>query len=346
MPFELKELTSGDLGSYASYVGRLGESNLFHSLPWLEFITREHAGWLQVLEIRRDGRFHGYWPLVSVRKMGFTLMGSPLRGWLTSHMGPLLEGPLEMEVMDLLMRYCRQKRIAYLELAGSRLEPGMMAAAGFAVKERETWVLDIESNEQDQWDRLEHNCRKNIRKAQRSDLKVLPVDGPDHFPRLYELVVRTFRKKGMAVPYGYRRLALLQETIGAGGQMIYLGAFHQGEFIGGHIWGHDRHTAYALVVGHDETYDPLRVTNLLLWEGIRRFVQLGLKKYDMYGGSRTLTGVTRFKASFGSSYVATPYYCLGLSPLFRQALFVYENWYLRALQSLRRRQLASKPEAP
>jgi len=345
MPYELRDLSGGDLAPYESHVSRMQGSNLFHSRPWLEFITREHSGRLLLLEIRKDGRLYGYWPLIAVNKAVFRLLGSPLRGWLTSHMGPLLEGPLEEDLVRALMRLCAQNRIAYLEMAGQSLDASLLAAAGFSAKQRETWVLDIEADEQAQWDKLHHNCRKNIKKSERSDVMVSEIQGPQFLPRLYELVVRTFHKKGLPVPYGYRRLELLQDTIGTHGQMLYLGAYLHDEFIGGHIWGHDHHTAYALVVGHDEQHDPLRVTNKLVWEGIKRFVRMGLKRYDMYGGSRSMDGVTRFKASFGSNYLAEPYYCLTRSPLFGSAMFAYEHWYLPAVGALRRRRARDRAPA-
>jgi lipid II:glycine glycyltransferase (peptidoglycan interpeptide bridge formation enzyme) len=260
-------------------------------------------------------------------------------------MGPLLEGPLEDALVRELADLFSQRRIAYVEVAGRCLDETILAAAGFDVRQRETWVLDIEGNEQDQWEKLHHNCRKNIRKAERSNLIVSELHDARFFPRLYELVVRTFKKKGLAIPFAYRRLELLQDTIGRNDQMLFLGAFHQDAFIGGHIWGHDRHTAYALIVGHDETYDPFRVTNMLIWEGIRRFVGKGLKKYDMYGGSRSMDGVTRFKSSFGSHYVASSYYSLNLSPLFQKALFIYEHWYLRGFRQLRRLRRVGKADA-
>jgi hypothetical protein len=337
MAYQLRDVSAGDLGPYKTYLSRMRKSNLFHSPPWLDFIVREHSGRLLLLEIRRSGEFYGYWPFITVRKLGFGLLGSPLRGWLTAHMGPLLEGPLEEDLIQALKRLCAQNRIAYLEVAGNSLDASILAVTGFAVNQRDTWVLEIEANEQAQWDKLHHNCRKNIKKAQRSDVMVSEIQGTQFFPRLYELVVRTFKKKGLPVPYGYRRLELLQDTIGASGQMLFLGAFLRDEFVGGHIWGHDHHAAYALVVGHDEQHDPLRVTNVLVWEGIKRFVRMGLQQYDMYGGSKSMDGVTRFKASFGSNYLSVPYYSLALSPLFGTAMFAYEHWYLPSVSALRRR---------
>jgi hypothetical protein len=343
--FELIVLSEGDRDRYATYVGSLRGSNLFHSLTWLEFIQKEQGAHLDLLEVRRDGRFYGYWPLLTVRKLGFRLMGSPLRGWLTSHLGPLLEGPAERELVQEMIRFCKKRGIAYLELAGKQLEEGALSGEGFTIKRRETWVLDIEADEVKQWEKLHHNCRKNIRKAERSDLEIRRLDDSRHFPRLYELVVRTFKKKRLPIPFPPRRLDLLQKTIGEHRQMLFLGAFLREEMIGGHIWGYDHHTAYALIVGHDQTHDDLRVTNKLLWEGIKRFIAMGLKKYDMYGGSRSMDGVTRFKASFGSSYESSPYFCLAMSPILRGALAVYESWYLPAMLAWRRRGDRGKAEA-
>src|SRR5262249_35674233 len=193
------------------------------SLPWLDFIAREHAGQLQLLEILKDGAPCGFWPLLTVSKLGFKLMGSPLRGWLTSHMGPILDGPVEGDLIRSLLRFGRRSRIAYLEFSGKSVDDSVLAEFGFSTGLRETWVLDIEGSEEEQWSKLHHNCRKNIRKAERSPLEVRELEGPQYYPRLYELVVRTFRKKALPVPFAYRRLDLLQDTIGKSRQMLFLG---------------------------------------------------------------------------------------------------------------------------
>ena len=125
---------------------------------------------------------------------------------------------------------------------------------------------------------------------------------------------------------GEGEVFFLQDRIGKDGKILFLGAFHEQKFIGGHIWGFDNNTAYALVSASRIDFRKFRVNNLLLWEGIRKFIELGLKTYDMYGGDKK-GGVANFKASFGSNYQSINHYNISFSKTFSKMLKIYEKYY-------------------
>ncbi|MBM3249738.1 MAG: GNAT family N-acetyltransferase [Candidatus Omnitrophica bacterium] len=322
------------IAQYTDWVKIHSKSLLFHSLPWLDFICREHKGALHVYSIKINDEICGYWPFITVRKGPFRLLGSPLRGWLTSRMGPLLfreplDGNAKRELIADVKRLCRKEKVAYFETSGALLDEEIMRSAGFSIRYRETWILELEENEDRQWEKLHYNCKKNIKNAYKSGIEIKELKDRAFFRPLYELVTQTYKKKKMTVPFRYERLGYLYDAIATRGQLLFLGAFYKGDFAGGHIWGYDTETAYAFVSASSPEFSQLRINNLLLWEGIKRFIGMGLKTYDMYGGSRENEGVSRFKASFGSVYKKEPYFTASFSRIFSGALNFYENYYLK-----------------
>ena len=326
---EFTRLADREQDEYVEWVDHHPAGSLFHSLPWLDFVCREHGGVRHLYRVECAGTLCGYWPTITVEKGPFRLLGSPLRGWLTTKMGPLLDRPAGADHVSALARLCMRDRIAYQEMAGDLLGEDVMRPLGYSVRVRETWLLPLCRREADQWERLDHSCRKNIKKAERSHVEVREVDVDDpSLTRLYPLVAATYKEKGLAVPYGPGRIELLRDTVGRAGRLLCLAAFHDGEFAGGHIWGHDRRCAYAFVAASQADLKPLRISNLLLWEGIRRFIRMGLQTYDMYGGGQGNEGVARFKKSFGAVHHTAPHFALSHSRTFSILLHLYEKRYL------------------
>lgn len=331
--FALNLIDNRQMDQYADWVKNHPNSTLFHSLPWLDFICREHNGKLQVYAITINGEICGYWPFVIMRKGPFHLLGSPLRGWLTSRMGPLIKEPMDKsdwhELITALQKLCIDEKITYIETSNAMFSEEIMQSCGFSTRYRETWLLELAENEDKQWEKLHYNCRKNIKKAYSSGVEIKELNDKTLFRPLYELVAETYKRKKMVVPFKYERLDYLNGTIGSYGQLLFLGAFYKGDFVGGHIWGCDKKTAYALVSASKSEFSQFRINNLLIWEGIKRFIRMGLKTYDMYGGSKENEGVARFKASFGSVYKKEPYFTLSFSKIFTKILNFYENYYLK-----------------
>lgn len=321
------------IAQYADWVKNHPKFTLFHSLAWLDFICREHEGKLQVYSIKIDGEICGFWPFITVRKGPFRLLGSPLRGWLTSRMGPLfrepLDGNIKRELIADVKRLCQKEKVAYFETSGALLDEQIMQSCGFSTRYRETWVLELAENEDRQWEKLHYNCKKNIKNAYSSGIEIRELNDKALFKPLYGLVRETYKRKKMIVPFRYERLGCLNDTIGNRGQLLFLGAFYKGDFVGGHIWGYDAETAYAFVSASNPEFSQLRINNLLLWEGIKRFIRMGLKTYDMYGGSKENEGVSRFKSSFGSVYKKEPYFTASFSKVFSSIMNFYENYYLK-----------------
>jgi CelD/BcsL family acetyltransferase involved in cellulose biosynthesis len=326
--FAFQPVQADEQADYQNWVDNHPFATLFHSLDWIDFICKETAGRARMYRILRDGHFLGYWPFVQVRKGPFRLLGSPLRGWLTAKMGPLLTEPAPPELIKALKELCRREKISYFETSGGMLPGEVMQSTGFSAMSWETRRLDLTADLEEQWLKLQHNCKKNIKKAIRSGIEIQQIDTNSYDLALYKMVAATFKGKKLAVPFPYRRIQLLKDTIGRGGKLLFLGAFHNGNFVGGHIWGHDQNCAYAFVSANNPEYQDYRVNNLLIWEGIKRFLEMGLTCYDMYGGGQGNKGVDKFKASFGSELQINHHFAISFSYIFSKLLLFYENYYL------------------
>ena len=325
-------ISKDEHADYANWVENHPAGTLLHTLPWINFICTEQGGMPRIYRIVQNGEFYGYWPFIQVKKGPFKLLGSPLQGWMTQRMGPLLQGPAEPELISALKQLCLKERITYFETASELLKQDMMESSGFFTKIRGTWLLPLSSDLTEQWEKLHYNCKKNIKKAQRNKIEVRQLHDDTYLRPLYDLVVKTYERRGLAVPYHYKRykhLEILKNTIDKANRSLFLGAFYGDTFVGGHIWGYDKKTAYALVSASKKDFDQYRINNILLWEGIEKFITIGLETYDMYGGSKSKVGTARFKSSFGSTYQERPLFRISFSKIFSALLYFYENHYMR-----------------
>lgn len=66
------------------------DRTVFHSLPWLETIEEWMRLRLVLVKVERNGRCAAIWPSLEQRKGPFRVLGSPLPGWGTAYMGPLI----------------------------------------------------------------------------------------------------------------------------------------------------------------------------------------------------------------------------------------------------------------
>src|SRR5688572_28128164 len=64
---------------------------VFHSLGWLAVLQATHGLKMLLVKARVGNRCVGLWPLLQMRKGPLKIIGSPLPGWSTPYLGPLLD---------------------------------------------------------------------------------------------------------------------------------------------------------------------------------------------------------------------------------------------------------------
>jgi len=101
-------------------IQRFDSKTLFHESAWLDHVLSIHPNAsIHYFRLERGNDLVGFFCTVSLRKLLMKVYGSPLPGTGTNYMGPLVnraEGAFE-EAIEAIVAYCRQHRVAHLELA-------------------------------------------------------------------------------------------------------------------------------------------------------------------------------------------------------------------------------------
>jgi hypothetical protein len=171
--------------------------------------------------------------------------------------------------------------------------------AGYRLEVQYTYRLDARQSEEDLWDGLRSNIRREIRKA-RKRVEVRDDLGMDRF---YDLWGKTFTRQGLEAPQPLGLLARLDAACAArdARRMLFAvdeaGEVHAAAYV---VW--DERAAYYLMGGGDPALRNSGAGSLVMWEAITRARERA-PVFDFEGSM--LQPVERFFRSFGSHQ--TPY---------------------------------------
>ncbi|WP_214365430.1 GNAT family N-acetyltransferase [Pseudonocardia sp. H11422] len=170
--------------------------------------------------------------------------------------------------------------------------------AGYRAEVRYTYRLEGLGSEQELWDGLSGNIRREIRKA-RQRVEVREGLGLDRFHGVW---AKTFERQGLGAPDA-DRLARLEAACAPRGARAMLFAIDEADRIHAVayvVW--DRHAAYYLLGGGDPELRTSGASSLLMWEAIMR-ARAVTDVFDFEGSM--LKPVERFFRAFGGRQ--TPY---------------------------------------
>jgi hypothetical protein len=166
-----------------------------------------------------------------------------------------------------------------------------------------TYIIDLSQPEETLWGNLSSSHRRKVRLAMKSGVKIL--SGLDHVEPAFRLIRDTFRRS--ALPF-MNHGQFERMMFGLGENVKVFIAEHQGAVQGCAVMPFSSHSAYYVYGG--TIPEPVTgATNLLHWEAIRLFRDLGVKYYDFVGvrinpekGSKQ-EGLMMFKERFGGQLV-------------------------------------------
>lgn len=163
-----------------------------------------------------------------------------------------------------------------------------------------SYVMDLCQPEEVLWKKIAGKMRQNINSARRKGIAIR--SGIEHLDEAYRLVVDTFSRSGL--PFmghdSFRRYVL---ALGENSKIMI--ADYQGKAQSYVVFAYSDYCAYA-VYGGNITNQEQGAQKLLLWEAIRCFQNLGVKRYDFVGarinpeiGSKQ-AGINSLKKHFGA----------------------------------------------
>ena len=193
---ELRSLEDNKLPEWNSIVEQLPNATLFHTMEWLNFLEKAFHLEKLPMGLYQDGRLAGLFPMLMTRKGPFRILGSPLTGWNTPYMGPLIKAELLNEAMSAFNSLMKSLKADYVEVRFPQADLILPSLPGFHNKPVYTYILDLEGGENKAWNGLKRECRKAVRKALNNNVKIVDADERSWVEDFFPMLKNTFAKSG------------------------------------------------------------------------------------------------------------------------------------------------------
>lgn len=272
---------------------------LFAQPWWLDVVCPQ--GW-DVAIAEKGGAVTGVWPFALQRKMGVTLMRTPV---LTPYLGPVVFFPedlkssnrdgFEHEVIAALLAQLPAAQVCHLSMPPGLKQAGLFAAQGFEIAARQTFLLDLTLPEGVLLSCFKDSLRRGIRQAAH---QYVVSQEPALLPQLHLFHKNTLAGKQQSQHHSEEMLAQLMNAAVAQQQsQLYAAHDLKGE-LQALLWNAwDKERSYYLMGARSPDSDSHRAMSLLLWQAIKDGQARGNKYFDFEGSMDP--GVERFFRKFG-----------------------------------------------
>jgi hypothetical protein len=189
-----------------------------------------------------------------------------------------------------------------------------------------TYVKDLTKSEAVLMSEIRKTYRQNIRKATAAGVQI--KCGPEYLDVAYELVSTTLKRSGS----NFKTCSEFKRRVLALGEYVKIFvAEHEGVIQGCMVAPFSQHTAYNCYAG-SKPEPVLGAMHLLHWEAIRKFRELGVKRFDFQGvrinpdkGSKQ-EGISNYKQGFGGDLIQGFLWKYPLCPLKSIAYSLAVRW--------------------
>ena len=280
---EIRIIGNKELREWNSLVEQFPNATLFHTMEWLNVLERTFHLKKLLLGLYRDGRMVGLFPVLMTRKGLFRILGSPLTGWGTPYMGPLVEAELLDEAMRAFDGFVKSLRVDYVEVRFPQANLSLSSMTRFNNEQVYTYILDLDGSEDKVWSKLKSQCRNKVRKALKSNVKIVEPEEKSWVEDFYPMLTRSFAKTGQ-VPGRTRGFYYnLWDSLRPVGRLKVLLAEYEGHRVAGGVFPMYRDTIYFIAGGSYGGYNKVAPNNLMHWHMIKWAAMNGLRKYDFCG---------------------------------------------------------------
>lgn len=166
-----------------------------------------------------------------------------------------------------------------------------------------TYIIDLTQPKDNIFRSFSSSHRRKVRLAKKKDIQI--KNGLGHCETAYTLIRDTFKRS--SIPFmDYRDFNRMVKNLGENVKILI--AEHKGRVQGCVVIPFSKHSAYYVYGG--SIPEPITgATNLLHWEAIQQFRELGVKRYDFVGvrinpeGGSKQEGLKIFKERFGGKFL-------------------------------------------
>lgn len=295
--YTLEPLPEEQCARWEDLIASREAMHLFHRGPWLDYLAASRSVDIRLWAIRDGGATVGYFCGGLVRKGPFLVLGSPLKGWGTNYMGPVVNRDFDQaEFLLALDDLSRREGVAMVEMESPVLSGGSLEASGY--EPVHSWTYLVELAPDAMWRAMDPTARNRIRKAVKAGLTVEDTDDPSVADEFYEQYAAVVKQKGFAPPYPIDYPRLLVRHLKKADLMFALRVRDaSGRILATGLFPHDGHVVYFWGGASSPEGRRFCANEFLHWSLMNLAAARGLGRYDMCGHGR-------FKKKFGGTLIS------------------------------------------
>ena len=303
----MTELALRELGvaEYASWFeanrSALRDRGPFHEPAWLDAAARGVGFDLGFIGAFEGGELVGAVPGYLTRRGPLRLFGSPLRGTMTSYLGPVTLDPAiatddHRDLVVACTAFARTTwratyvRFTLRDAPAERIPP---PGADWHVQRPASYRLDLSPGEEAVFAGLRSHCRRNVRKAARAGVEIVPLDDPGLF---YRILQDTFRRHDSTSWHPPRFFETIMGELPPLGLLWGWGARYDEQIIAAGLFLHDDREMHFISGASLHEFGSLPTSYLLHWHAIAAAAREGLLVFNSEASG--IPSIDQFKETF------------------------------------------------
>lgn len=279
------------------------DRNIFQTQQWIAFLSDSQRAQPVFAELREGTSAVGFFTGLVFRRMGMRILGSSFPGWTTPYIGfNLYPGIPRIEALRALEAFAfGDLRCIHMEVCDRQITFDQAKSLGFLCDSYESYKTDLTLSEEQLFDGMDSACRRCIRKAEKSGVRIEQAGDREFASEYFEQLGDVFAKQKLVPTYGLDRVTKLIEHLLPTGNLLLLRARDpQGSCIATGIYPGFNRVAYFWGNASFRSSQHLRPNELLHWSAMRYWKRRGLTTFDWGGGGT-------YKEKYGVSPISIPW---------------------------------------
>ena len=278
-------------------------ANIFHTRPWIDFLTDFLGAEPVVAAVQSDGQVQGYFMGLITKKFGFKILGSPFRGWNTYFMGfNLMPGISYHDVLQAFPKFAFDElNCHFLMIIDANLKWNELISLPYHVKEINNYALNLTKSEEVLFANMQNRfARRSIRRAGKKGVIVEETTDSGFVDEFYAQHMDVNARKSLAPYFGLDFVRQMIAHLLPTGNLLLLRARNsEGVCIATHIDLVFNKVAVAWGAASSQEYLHLNPNELIYWYAMKRLKSMRIDVFQLGDGVR------QFKEKLGAFKVQT-----------------------------------------
>lgn len=284
-------------------LNQFGDRNIFQTREWIAFLSESQRA-LPVLAELRDGMSPvGFFTGLIFRRMGMRILGSSFPGWTTPYIGfNLNPGVPRIEALRALEAFAFDDlKCIHMEICDREVTFDQAKSLNFICDSYDSYETDLTISEEKLFDQMNGACRRCIRKAEKSGVRIEEANDMEFASEYFEQLKDVFAKQKLVPTYGLERVRrLIKHLLPSGNLLLLRARDSQGNCIGTGIYPGLNKVASFWGNASFRASQNLRPNELLHWSAMRYWKQRGITVFDWGGGGT-------YKEKYGVKPISIPW---------------------------------------